>query len=150
MAGVLGFLPLTVFALTPDQQALIDAYKGPFGPYLNALQELGRALDAAKRDTDVVKAVDHFCDQANQFVDDFNNTKDRYHDSEILRSIDNDPEAKKLVDDFMQDVKKKMEADQPIFDRLVKALNKYPNSAEVRRVKDRASATFQRIQLLGV
>jgi hypothetical protein len=150
LAGLLWVFPLTLFALNPDQQTLLNSYKAPFDVYLNALQELGRALDSAKADTDVVKAVDRFCDQANQFVDDFNGTKEKYRDSEVLQSINNEPDAKKSVDDFMQEIKKKMESDAPIFDRLVKSLNKYPNSAEVRRVRDRASATFQRIQLLGV
>jgi hypothetical protein len=150
LVGLLGLLPSRLSALNPDQQSLLDSYKGPFTIYLNSLQDLGRALDSVKSDTDLVRAVDRFCDQANQFVDDFNSVKDRYRDSDVLQSMNNDPEAKKSVEDFMQDVKQKMESDRPIFEHLLKSLNKYPNSAEVRRVRDRASATFQRIQLLGV
>ena len=135
-------------ALNADQQALIDAYKAPFNIYLTALRNLGASLQAAKSDADVVKAGDKFCDDANEFVDEFNDVKDRYLGSDVLKSMDSEPDAKKMIDDFMQDLRKKMEEAKPTFDALTTSLDKYPASVQIRRVRDRIAATFQRIQLL--
>jgi hypothetical protein len=135
-------------ALNADQQALIDAYKAPFNVYLAALHDLGASLQAAKSDADVVKAGDKFCDEANEFVNEFNDVKDRYLGTEVLKSMDSEPDAKKVIGDFMQDLRKKMDEAQPIFDSLTKSLDRYPGNAQIRRVRDRIAATFQRIQLL--
>jgi len=135
-------------ALNPDQQALVDAYKAPFAIYLAALQSLGESLQAAKDDSDVVRAADKFCDDANQFVDRFNDVKERYVGTAVLKSMDNEPDAKKTIDDFMDDLRKKIDQAKPIFDALTSNLDKYSGSAQIRRVRDRIAATFQRIQLL--
>ena len=153
LTGVAPFLLASMtsapaMALNADQQALIDAYKAPFNIYLTALRNLGASLQAAKSDADVVKAGDKFCDDANEFVDEFNDIKDRYLGTDVLKSMDSEPDAKKMIDDFMQDLRKKMDEAKPIFDALTASLDKYPGSAQVRRVRDRIAATFQRIQLL--
>jgi hypothetical protein len=148
-AFLLTWLPsVPAMALNADQQALIDAYKAPFAIYLAALQTLGKSLQAAKSDSDVARAADKFCDEANQFVDQFNGIKDRYEGTAVLKSMDSEPEAKKMIDDFMDDLRKKIEQAKPIFDALTSSLDKYPGSAQIRRVRDRIAATFQRIQLL--
>jgi hypothetical protein len=148
-AFLLTSLPsVPAMAVNPDQQALIDAYKAPFAIYLAALQTLGKSLQAAKSDSDVARAADKFCDEANQFVDEFNDVKDRYVGTEVLKSMDSEPDAKKTIDDFMEDLRKKIDQAKPIFDALTSSLDKYPGSAQVRRVRDRIAATFQRIQLL--
>lgn len=146
---LLNSLPsLPAMALDSDQQALLDAYQAPFGIYLTALKNLGASLEAAKNDSDVVQAADKFCDEANEFVDEFNEIKDRYLGTAVLKSMDSEPDAQKTVNDFMQDLRKKMEDARPILDTLTKSLDKYPGSTQIRRVRDRIAATFQRIQLL--
>ena len=60
------------YALDQSKQQIIDAFQAPFSIYLNALHELSNALNSANSERDVVKATDHFCDDANHFVDEFN------------------------------------------------------------------------------
>ncbi|MGA8658883.1 MAG: hypothetical protein WB586_22350 [Chthoniobacterales bacterium] len=153
LSGVAAFLldslpSLPAMALNTDQEALLDAYQAPFSIYLAALQKLGTSLQSAKTDSDVVQAGDKFCDDANEFVDEFNEIRDRYLGTAVLKSMDSEPDAKKRVEDFMEDLRKKMDDAKPIFDTLARSLDKYPGSTEVRRVRDRIAATFQRIQLL--
>jgi len=136
------------YGLDADQQAVIEAYKKPFEGYISAVNLLNEALQNAKTDADVVVAADKFCDSANDFVDQFNDVRDRYRGSDILKSMDNDADAKKAVNDLMGDLKKKMEDSKPTFDKLVAALNKYASSAGIKRVRDRLAATFQRVQLI--
>jgi lysyl-tRNA synthetase class I len=140
-------LQFSVSALQPEQQAIIDKYKEPFSNYLAAVQELGTALDTVGSDTDLIKASDKFCDQANKFVDDFNENKERFAASEVVKSMDNDPDAKKLLQDYMQTLKEKFISAQEILNKLILNLNKY-KTPEVDRVRNRLAATFQRIQIL--
>ena len=136
------------YGLDAEQQAVIDAYKKPFEGYIAAVNLLNQALQNANTDADVVVAADKFCDSANDFVDQFNDVRDRYRGSDILKSMDNDADAKKAVNDLMGDLKKKMEESKPTFDKLVAALNKYASSSGIKRVRDRLAATFQRVQLI--
>ncbi len=147
-AACLLALAFSAQALEPSKQQVIDAYRSKFDMYVNALQDLGTALSGAKSDADVVKATDRFCDTANRFVDEFNATQDRYRGTEELKSLDNDPEAKKAVDELMSGLRKRIDEAKPTFDNLFQQFSKYGKSPEVRRVRDRASATFQRIQLI--
>ena len=134
-------------ALQPDQQAIIDKYKEPFTYYIAAVRELGAALDQIKTDTELVKASDKFCDQANKFVDDFNENRERFAGSDIVKSMDNDPEAKKVLQDYMESLKQTFTSAQDTLNKLISDLNKY-KSPEIDRVRNRLAATFQRIQIL--
>ncbi len=141
-------LSVSTFALDPEKQAAIDRYKEPFTIYLAAIDELGTALGSAKTDADVIKAADKFCDEANKFVDDFNANKELFENSPVVKSMDDDADAKKAMEDYLESLKAKLEDARPVFDHLIKALNRDTNSTEFNRVRDRVAATFQRLQLI--
>jgi hypothetical protein len=141
-------LRLSAFAIDPEKQAVIDSYEQPFTVYLAAITNLGAALENSKTGADFVKAADNFCDQANKFVDEFNANKERFANSAVVKSMDDDPDSKKAMGDYLQSLKEKLEDAKPIFDELVSSLNRYPKSTEIDRVRDRVGATFQRLQLL--
>jgi hypothetical protein len=136
------------YALDADQKAVLDAYKKPWDIYLSAMQNLDSAIKAANKDEDVVKAADKFCDDANRFVDEYNDVRERYQGSDVLKSMDNDAEAKKNIQDFMTDLKKKIEAAKSTFDALKTNLTKYSSSPEIKRVQNRLASTMNRIQLV--
>jgi hypothetical protein len=136
------------YALDADQKAVLDAYKKPWDIYLTAMQNLAQAMKTANSDQDVVKAADKFCDEANRFVDEYNDVRERYQGSEILKSMDNDAEAKKNIQDFMNDLKKKIESSKPTFDTLKQDLIKFASSPEIKRVQNRLASTMNRIQLV--
>jgi hypothetical protein len=151
-SGLLAVLTLFVIrtsalALQPEQQAIIDKYKEPFTYYIAAVQELGSALELVKTDTDLVKASDKFCDEANKFVDDFNTNRERFSGSDIVKSMDNDPDAKKILQDYMESLKQTFTSAQETLNKLITDLNKF-KSPEIDRVRNRLAATFQRIQIL--
>jgi len=141
-------LHLPTLALDPERQAVIDRYKQPFSIYLEAIKDLGLALDTVTSDSDFIRAADKFCDQANKFVDEFNENKDQFAESEVVKSMDSDPDSKKVMDDYLESLKEKLEDAKPIFDHLISALNRRRDSPEINRVRDRVAATFQRIQLI--
>ena len=141
-------LCISGFAIDPEKQAVIDTYEQPFTLYLAAIKDLGAALEHSTTGADFIKAADNFCDQANKFVDEFNANKERFTNSALVRSMDDDPEAKKAVQDYMDNLKQKLQEAQPTFDSLIKNIEKYKNSSQIDRVRNRISATFQRIQLL--
>ncbi|MBV8898708.1 MAG: hypothetical protein JOY92_01165, partial [Verrucomicrobia bacterium] len=100
-------LPASVAqALDQSRQQVIDAFRAKFDIYIGALQELQAALSVARSEADVVRAADRFCDVANRFVDEFNATREYYRDTEQLKSLTSDPEARKVVEDFVNDVQK--------------------------------------------
>lgn len=136
------------YALDADQKAVLDAYKKPWDIYLSAMQNLENAIKTANNDDDVVKAADKFCDDANRFVDEYNDVRERFQGSDVLKSMDNDADAKKNIGDFMADLRKKIEAAKPTFDTLKSDLTKYANSPEIKRVQNRLSSTMNRIQLV--
>jgi len=136
------------YALDADQKAVLDAYKKPWDIYVSAMQNLESAIKAANSDQDVVKAADKFCDDANRFVDEYNNVREQYQGSDILKSMDNDAEAKKNIQDFMNDLRKKIEASKATFDALKSDLTKYGSSPEIKRVQNRLASTMNRIQLV--
>jgi lysyl-tRNA synthetase class I len=148
LGSALLVLSSIAFALDPEKQAVIDRYKEPFAVYLTAINELGSALETLKTDSDLIKAADKFCDQANKFVDEFNANKEQFADSQVVKSMDADPDSKKAMEDYMESLKSKLEDARPIFDHLITALNRNTDSREINRVRDRVAATFQRIQLL--
>ena len=148
LAIVLSLLRISAFAIDPEKQAVIDSYEQPFTVYLAAIKHLGEALEHSKTGADFIKAADNFCDQANKFVDEFNANKERFANSTIVQSMDDDPDSKQAMGDYLESLKEKLEDAKPIFDNLVSSLNKYPNSPEINRVRDRVGATFQRLQLL--
>jgi hypothetical protein len=148
LGSALLVLSLAAFALDPEKQAVIDRYKEPFAVYLNAINDLGSALDTATTEADLIKAADKFCDQANKFVDAFNANKEQFADSQLVKSMDDDPDSKKAMEDYMESLKSKLEDARPIFDHLISSLNRQTDSREINRVRDRVGATFQRIQLL--
>jgi hypothetical protein len=136
------------YALDADQKAVLDAYKKPWDIYLSAMQNLDSSIKVANNDGDVVKAADKFCDDANRFVDEYNDVRERYQGSDVLKSMDNDAEAKKNIQDFMNDLKKKIEASKSTFDALKSNLTKYSGSPEIKRVQNRLASTMNRIQLV--
>jgi hypothetical protein len=136
------------YALDADQKAVLDAYKKPWDIYLSAMQNLENAIKAANNDNDVVKAADKFCDDANRFVDEYNDVRERFQGSGVLKGMDNDADAKKNIQDFMTDLRKKIEAAKPTFDALKSDLTKYASSPEIKRVQNRLSSTMNRIQLV--
>lgn len=138
----------TARAFDADQKAVLEAYQKPWTAYFTAIQALGATLDSAKGDQDIVKAADKFCDQANAFVDEFNDVRDRYLGSDILKAMDNDADAKKAFQDFVTDVKKRLDDAKPIFDKLNRQLTVYSTSADIKRVRDRLAAISGRLQLL--
>jgi hypothetical protein len=148
LGATLFVLSVSTFALDPEQQATIDRYKEPFAIYLAAIDALGTALDAVKTDKELIKAADKFCDEANKFVDDFNANKELFANSPVVKSMDNDPDAKKAMQDYLDSLKSKLEDARPIFDHLIRALNRDGTSPELNRVRDRVAATFQRLQLI--
>jgi hypothetical protein len=141
-------LRLSAFALDPEKQAILDSYEQPFTLYLAAIKDLGAALENVKSGAEFIRAADNFCDQANKFVDQFNANKERFADSAVVKSMDDDPDSQKAKDDYLGSLKEKLEDAKPILDKLASSLNKYPKSAELDRVRDRVAATFQRLQLL--
>ena len=141
-------LRLPALALDPDKQAVIERYKQPFTIYLEAIKDLGSALDTVTSDSDFIRAADKFCDQANKFVDAFNENKDQFAESDIVKSMDSDPDSKKVMDDYLESLKEKLEDAKPIFDHLISVLNRRHDSPEINRIRDRVAATFQRIQLI--
>jgi lysyl-tRNA synthetase class I len=137
-------------ALDQSRQQVIDAFRAKFDIYIGALQELQAALSTARSETDVVRAADRFCDSANRFVDEFNATREYYRDTEQLKSLTTDPEARKAVEDFVNGVQKHIEDAQPTFDNLIRQITKYQkNSTSIQRVRDRVAATCQRVQLIN-
>jgi hypothetical protein len=148
LAAALHLLRLSALALDPEKQAVIDSYEQPFTTYLAAIKDLGVALEDVKTGAEFVKAADSFCDKANKFVDQFNENKERFANSVVVRSMDDDPDSKKAMNDYLESLKEKLEDAKPIFDKLVSTLNKYPTSTEIDRIRDRVGATFQRLQLL--
>jgi hypothetical protein len=141
-------LKLSAFALDPEKQAVIDRYKEPFAVYLSAINDLGSALDTVTNESELIKAADKFCDQANKFVDEFNANKEQFADSQVVKSMDDDPDSKKAMEDYMESLKSKLEDARPIFENLITSLNRHSDSREINRVRDRVAATLQRIQLL--
>jgi hypothetical protein len=141
-------LRLSAFALDPEKQAILDSYEQPFTLYLAAIKDLGAALENVKSGAEFIRAADNFCDQANKFVDQFNANKERFADSAVVKSMDDDPDSQKAKDDYLESLKEKLEDAKPILDKLASSLNNYPKSAELDRVRDRVAATFQRLQLL--
>jgi ABC-type transporter Mla subunit MlaD len=148
LGSALLFLNLAALALDPDKQAIIDRYKEPFAVYLTAINDLGAALETVSTDSELIKAADKFCDQANKFVDEFNANKDQFADSQLVKSMDADADSKKALEDYMDSLKSKLEDARPIFDHLINSLSRHSDSREINRVRDRVAATFQRIQLL--
>jgi lysyl-tRNA synthetase class I len=148
LGSTLCFLSLAAYALDPEKQAVIDRYKEPFALYLSAINDLGAALETETSEPDLIKAADKFCDQANKFVDEFNANKDEFADSQVVKSMNADPDSKKAMEDYMESLKSKLEDARPIFDSLISSLNRHTESREINRVRDRVAATFQRIQLL--
>jgi hypothetical protein len=136
------------YALDADQKAALDAYKKPWDIYLTAMENLAQAMKTANSDQDVVKAADKFCDEANRFVDEYNDVRDRYQGSQVLKSMDNDAEAKKNIQDFMNDLKRKIEASKTTFDTLKQDLIKFASSPEIKRIQNRLASTMNRIQLV--
>jgi hypothetical protein len=136
------------YALDTDQKAVLDAYKKPWDIYITAMQNLQNSIKSAGSDADVVKAADKFCDDANQFVDEYNAVREKYEGSDILKSMDNDSDAKKNIQDFMTDLRKKIEASKSTFEALKSDLTKYASSPEIKRVQNRLASTMQRIQLV--
>jgi len=141
-------LRLSAFALDPEKQAVLDSYEQPFTIYLAAIKDLGAALENAKSGAEFIRAADNFCDQANKFVDQFNANKERFANSAVVKSMDDDPDSQKAKDDYFEPLKEKLEDAKPILDKLASSLNKYPKSSELDRIRDRIAATFQRLQLL--
>jgi hypothetical protein len=139
----------SALCLDQSEQQVIDAFRSKFDLYIGALQTLQTALSAAKSEADVVRATDHFCDMANRFVDEFNATREYYRQTDAFKSLTSDPEARKVVQDFVNDVQKHIEEAQPTFDNLLRQITRYQNSAPVRRVRDRVAATCRRIQLVN-
>src|SRR5258708_19569748 len=80
----------TARAFDADQKAVLDAYQKPWTGYFAAIQTLGTTLDSAKGDQDIVKAADKFCDEANAFVEQFNDVRYPYLRSDIFKALDND------------------------------------------------------------
>ena len=148
LGSALVVLNLAAFAIDPEKQAVIDRYKEPFALYLTAINELGAALDTERSESDLIKAADKFCDQANKFVDEFNANKEQFADSQVVESMNDDPDSKKAMEDYMESLKSKLEDARPIFDHLISSLNRHSDAREINRVRDRVAATFQRIQLL--
>src|ERR1700748_1145113 len=148
LGSALLVLNLAGWALDPDKQAIIDRYKEPFAVYLTAINDLGSALETVSTDSELIKAADKFCDQANKFVDEFNANKDQFADSQLVKSMDDDPDSKKAMEDYMESLKSKLEDARPIFENLITSLNRHSDSREINRVRDRVAATFQRIQLI--
>lgn len=148
LGSALLVLNLGAFAIDPEKQAVIDRYKEPFAVYLSAINDLGSALDSLTTETDLIKAADKFCDQANKFVDEFNANKDQFADSQVVKSMDDDPDSKKAMEDYMDSLRSKLEDARPIFEQLISSLSRHSDSREINRVRDRVSATLQRIQLL--
>lgn len=145
---VLLVMPRLGYALDADQKAALDAYKKPWDIYLSAMQDLSNGIKNAGSDGDVVKAADKFCDDANRFVDEYNEVREKYQGSDVLKSMDNDAEAKKSIQDFMTDLRKKIEGSKSTFDTLKSDLTKYASSPEIKRVQNRLSSTMNRIQLV--
>ncbi|MBV9490094.1 MAG: hypothetical protein JO069_10280 [Verrucomicrobia bacterium] len=150
-ALIWSLLPVaSALALDEAEQQVIDAFRSKFDLYILALQDLKTALNGARSEADVVRATDRFCDMANRFVDEFNATREYYQDTPELKSLNTDPEAKKVVEDFMNKLQKRIEEAQPTFDNLLRQLTRYQRtSAEIRRVRDRVAATCGRIQLIS-
>jgi hypothetical protein len=148
LGSALLVLNLGASAIDPEKQAVIDRYKAPFAVYLAAISDLGAALDTEQTEADFIRAADKFCDQANKFVDEFNANKEQFADSQVVQSMNDDPDSKKAMEDYMESLKSKLEDARPIFDHLISSLNRHSDSREINRVRDRVAATFQRIQLL--
>lgn len=145
---VLLLLPRPGYALDADQKAVLDAYKKPWDIYVNAMQALENSIKSANNDGDVVKAADKFCDDANRFVDEYNEVREKYQGSDLMKSMDNDAEAKKNIEDFMTDLRKKIQDSKGTFDALKSDLTKYSSSLEIKRVQNRLASTMNRIQLV--
>jgi division protein CdvB (Snf7/Vps24/ESCRT-III family) len=62
--------------------------------------------------------------------------------------MDTDADAKKAFQDFVTDVKKKLDDAKPIFEKLNRQLTVYSTSADIKRVRDRLAAVSNRLQLL--
>jgi glutaredoxin-related protein len=145
---VLLLLPRPGYALDADQKAVLDAYKKPWDIYVNAMQALENSIKSANNDGDVVKAADKFCDDANRFVDEYNEVREKYQGSDLMKSMDNDAEAKKNIEDFMTDLRKKIQDSKGTFDALKSDLTKYSSFPEIERVQNRLASTMNRVQLV--
>ena len=141
-------MPRPGYALDADQKAVLDAYKKPWDIYVSAMEGLENSIKSANNDGDVVKAADKFCDEANRFVDEYNAVREKYQGSDLMKSMDNDADAKKNIEDFMTDLRKKIEASKGTFDALKSDLSKYASSPEIKRVQNRLASTMNRIQLV--
>jgi division protein CdvB (Snf7/Vps24/ESCRT-III family) len=62
--------------------------------------------------------------------------------------MDNDADAKKAFQDFVTNVKQKLDDAKPIFEKLNRQLTVYSTSADIKRVRDRLAAVSNRLQLL--
>jgi peptidoglycan hydrolase CwlO-like protein len=62
--------------------------------------------------------------------------------------MDNDADAKKNIEDFMNDLRKKIQESKTTFDELKSDLTKYGSSPEIKRVQNRLASTMNRIQLV--
>src|ERR1700745_3848404 len=107
---VLLLTPRPGYALDADQKAVLDAYKKPWDIYVNAMQALENSIKSANSDADVVKAADKFCDEANRFVDEYNEVREKYQGSDFMKRRTNDADAKKDIEDFRTDVRKRIKA----------------------------------------
>jgi hypothetical protein len=149
LAVTIYILDLSALALDPAKQAFLASYEEPFTLYLSAVNDLGAALVSVKTGAEFVKAADKFCDKANKFVDDFNANKERFANSAIVKSMEDDPDAKKATSNYLESLNEKLEDAKPILDKFISSLDKCPKSTEIDRIRDRVSATFQRLQLLS-
>jgi hypothetical protein len=148
LGSALLFFNMAAFALDAEKQAFIDRYKEPFVAYLAAINDLKSALDRTITDAELIRAADKFCDEANKFVDEFNANKDQFQNSQIVKSVDADPDSKKAMEDYLDFLRLKLEDARPVFERLINSLNRHSDSREIDRVRDRVAATLQRIQLI--
>ena len=149
LGSALLVLKLSAFALDPEKQAVIDRYKAAVCSSISPRSTISDQRSVRlTTESELIKAADKFCDQANKFVDEFNANKEQFADSQVVKSMDDDPDSKKAMEDYMESLKSKLEDARPIFENLISSLNRHSDSREINRVRDRVAATFQRIQLL--
>ena len=67
---------------------------------------------------------------------------------QLAKSMDDDPDTIKAKSDYLESLNQKLEDTKPVLHKLMGSLNKYPNSSEIDRIRNRLDATFQRLQLL--
>jgi hypothetical protein len=135
-------------ALDAEKQAIIDRYKQPFTIYFAAIEQLDKALGAADSEGEFVRAADKFCEEVNRFVDQFNSNSEAFQAAGADKVLNDDPDSKKALTDFVEELKKKLADVQPTFQALQMGFKKYGNSEEMSRVRNRTVATLNRVQLL--